>query len=72
MSQTLEPSSSVRLTYLEVSKEERSDLKAIKFCQINLFRSIKKKKKKKQEKDVWEKMQKKVKQTEPRREKDKG
>ena len=45
MSQTLEPSSSVRLTYLEVSKEERSDLKAIKFCQINLFRSIKKKKK---------------------------
>ena len=71
MSQTLEPSSSVRLTYLEVSKEERSDLKAIKFCQINLFRSIKKKKKK-QGKDVWEKMQKKVKQTEPRREKDKG
>ena len=39
-----------------------SDLRAIKFCQIKLFRSIKRRKK--QQKSFWKKKQKKMKQTE--------
>ena len=58
-----------QIQFLLVSINE-SNFRAIKLSQINLFRSIKRRKK--QEKSVWKKIQKKVKQTEPRREKDKG